>query len=152
MATTYTLTGLTPGNTYGFAVIGNTVYFPLPNGVSSGLIGAGPTINLTLHDPTRLPTGDDFGSCPLMVVGTVTAAATGGTLACVGNNTLNISLNTAMGPATFSWTGPSIVGSTTRSVATVGAVGEYTCIATPIACANQTIFTAAVSNPVLTLS
>ncbi len=144
---TYTLSGMpsTSGGG-GFAIIGNQIYVR-NSGFYSGTISG---LGVTFASVSFSPNVGDFASCPVCnpTPSFSGSSISGGTLTC-SSPSITIAVNpviTPSAPLTYSWSGPSIIGSATGSTAVAASPGTYSCTITTVACPpTQITLTTAVS-------
>lgn len=155
---TYTLSGM-PSSTGGggFAIIGNQIYVR-NGGFYAGTISGN---SVSFAAVSFSPNVGDFASCPVCnpTPNFNGSSISGGTLTC-SNPSISLTANAVITPSaslSYTWSGPSIVGSASGSVVTVAAPGTYSCNITTNACpptqtvlttvvtSNSTIVTAAIS-------
>lgn len=132
---TYTLSGM-PASTGGggLAIIGNQVYVRNAGFYAGTISGSGVSFSSVSYSPNV----GDFASCPVCNPSPSFAGSgiTGGMLTCA-NPSITISVNTVINPATpvtYSWSGPSIIGSTTGTSAVAAVPGIYSCTITTAVC------------------
>lgn len=148
LLSTYTLTGLPVAfGGAGFAIIGNTVYYPNSFNWYAGTMGPGLTISFSLIPSIGALGIGDFASCPFSAItGTITASLSQLGFVCPGQSATVVATTTAS-PATYSWSGPGITGAASLSAVTVSAAGVYTCFIDNQACpAAQDTFTISVAS------
>lgn len=132
---TYTLSGM-PSSTGGggLAIIGNQIYVRNGGFYAGTISGTGVTFSAISYSPNV----GDFASCPVCnpTPSFAGSGISGGMLTCA-NPTLTMSVNTVINPVTpvtYSWTGPSVIGSTTGTSAVAGSPGTYSCTITTAVC------------------
>ncbi len=153
---TYSMSGM-PNTSAGggFAIIGNTIYVKnnLANGFFIGNI-AGSSITFTQVMGFTASPGD-FASCPVCypAVNFNNVSITSAVLAC-SVPTVNIIVTTNTVGASFSWSGPGIVGPTNGSVVVANAPGIYSCVVSAGGCppAQMTLTTSIGSNTSVVLA
>ncbi|MBL7934112.1 MAG: gliding motility-associated C-terminal domain-containing protein, partial [Bacteroidia bacterium] len=144
---TYTLSGM-PSSTGGggLAIIGNQIYVRNGGFYAGTIAGNGVTFSSISYSPNV----GDFATCPVCnpTPDFSGSSISGGMLTCA-NPSINISVNAVISPVTpvtYSWTGPSVIGSATGTSAVAGAPGTYSCIITTAVCPpTQTVLTTVVT-------
>lgn len=128
---TYTLSGMpsiTAGG--GFAVMGNTVYAQNTAGFHTGII-SGTVVSFTTTTTSPSVNAPDYANCPTLNTGTINYGISNtGPIGCSGG-TVTVSATGFPASATYSWSGPGVVGPTTNSTTTVNMQGLYNCTITP---------------------
>jgi gliding motility-associated-like protein len=113
----------------GLAIICDMVY--VKNNLTNGFfIGSMSASSITFTQVSGFPsTVGDFASCPTCTSPPIpmNAGILPGVISC-SNPTAYLTATTAIGPVTYSWSGPGIVGPANGSVIAAVAAGIYTCV------------------------
>lgn len=123
---TYSVSGL-PNITsgFGFAIINNTIVVNAAWNYWAEING--PVITFTQINQS-FPTPHDFASCmaPVSSFSSSIAASPNTSVSCF-NPTISLTVTSPVSSASYTWSGPGIVGSTHNAIVTVTVGGVYTC-------------------------
>ncbi len=122
------MNGLSSGGGFGF--IGDRLYAEAGGTLYTGVFTA-TSVNFTSSPVPGGISSSDMASCPLVTPITSFVSAT--SLSCsFGSLDVTVSPPNIL-PATYQWSGPSIIGASNVQTITVGQPGVYTVVVTPLA-------------------